>query len=74
MQGTEPGPVWNMLMNDTGTAYSKIYGLVGEMRSLAINNDDRDRATDGERGAIKMLCLSRGSGHSLQLRGSEDMS
>lgn len=47
-----------MLMNDTGTANSKIYGLVGEMRSLAINNDDRDRATDYERGAIKMLCLS----------------
>lgn len=46
MQGTEPGPVWNVLMNDTGTAYSKIYRLVGEMRSLAINNDDTDRATD----------------------------
>lgn len=46
VQGTEPGPVWNVLMNDTETAYSKIYRLVGEMRSLAINNDDTDRATD----------------------------
>lgn len=24
MKGTEPVPVWNMLMNDTGTMHSKI--------------------------------------------------
>lgn len=31
-------------MNDTGPVHSKIYGLVGEMRSLSINNDNRGRA------------------------------
>lgn len=47
---------------------------MGEIRSLSINNYNRDSARNSERGAIKVLWKSRGGRYYLQFRGSETVS
>lgn len=57
-----------------GLCIQRFYRLMREIRFPSINNDNRDRATNCKRGAIKVLWMCRGAGYSLQVKGSEDTS